>query len=98
MDHLIQRLQKLTKKVARMEQLVVQLQSDNQRLALDVSNLKQTLSEKQNDYELLEERYEAVKLIKGVDSDIDSEGLKAKIDNYLKEIDICLKYFGVQDT
>ncbi len=97
MDKLVQHLRQLNDKVSQLEQLIRKLQVKNDELTQEVNNLRQSLSEQEKAYDKLMEKYEAAKMIKGLNQQLNHEGLNDKIDQYLKEIDICLKYFGVQE-
>ncbi|MEM6628909.1 MAG: hypothetical protein AAF694_04520 [Bacteroidota bacterium] len=97
MEEILQKFHISQKKVSRLEQLILHFQSRHSDLEHEVLNLRKKLEEKDQEIQQLTEKYEAVKLAKGLDASIDSAELIAKIDKYLKEIDICLRYFGVQE-
>ena len=97
MEEILQSFRFSQKKVSALEQLILHLQTQNHSLVNELDLLKRELEEKNQEMRLLTEKYEAAKLAKGIDSTIDNAELEAKIDKYLKEIDICLRYFGVQE-
>ncbi len=97
MDELVQHLQQLNHKVSQLEQLITTLQAEKRELFEEMTTIRQTLDDREREYEKLMEKYEAAKMIKGLNKELSNDGLKDKIDQYLKEIDICLKYFGVQE-
>ena len=97
MEEILQKFHISQKKVSHLEQLILHFQTQRKDLENEVQLLRKELEEKNQEIQLLTEKYEAVKLAKGVNSSIDSTELIAKIDKYLKEIDICLRYFGVQE-
>lgn len=70
------------------------MQADKTRLELSLEQTQQQLLEKNKDLGGIEEKYEALKLAKSIDSPDDREEVMAKIDLYLKEIDICLRTLG----
>lgn len=96
MDELLQRLQAITKKAAKLERQIIWLKEDHEHLVEEVGRLKAGLSEKDKVIAELEERYEAVSLAKslGSASEEDRQAVQSKIDLYLKEIDFCLKSLG----
>ena len=97
MEEILQGFRVSQKKVSTLEQSILHLQTQKRTLANELDLLKRELAEKEQQITLLKEKYEAAKLAKEINSSSDHTELIAKIDKYLKEIDICLRYFGVQD-
>lgn len=96
MDELLQRLRATTKKAAKLERQILWLKEDQEHLSEEVARLKAELTDRRKAFTELEEKYEAVSLVKslGSDNEEDRKAVQSKIDLYLKEIDICLKSFG----
>lgn len=97
MDELIRQLSQLASTTQKLEKYVQQLKSENLALKNQVESLTLAQQEKESEFSALQERYEANKLVNGLVERADQEEIKDKIDNYLKEIDICLKIFGDQN-
>ncbi|MEZ4830150.1 MAG: hypothetical protein R3C61_28280 [Bacteroidia bacterium] len=56
--------------------------------------MKQKIEEKDREMTALTEKYETAKLVNSLQNGQDLLAVQAKIDDYIKEIDICLKNFG----
>lgn len=97
MDEVLEQLQATARKAAQLEQAVQRLLKQREGMKAELTLLREQLAAQEQAYTLLEEKYEASKLAKNLSSPADRVALQDKIDNYLKEIDICLKKFGVQD-
>lgn len=94
MNDLLLKLQELNKKVAKLEKQLHVLQDERNELELRLDEAEEALQAQKKDYELMTERYEAVKLGKSLTNPEDRVAIQEKIDWYLKEIDICLNNFG----
>ena len=94
MNDLLLRLQELNKKVVLLEKQLSVLQGERHELEQRLEEAEEALQSKEKDYELMVERYEAVRLSKSVTNPEDRIAIQEKIDWYLKEIDICLNNFG----
>ncbi len=94
MSDLLLRLQKLNKKVVSLEKRLSSLQEELHDLEQQLEASQEELRSKQMDYELMVERYEALRLSKSLTNPEDRTAIQEKIDWYLKEIDICLNNFG----
>lgn len=70
------------------------MQTEKTRLQTSLEQAQQELNAKNKDLGGIEEKYEALKLAKSIGSPEDRDEVMAKIDLYLKEIDICLKTLG----
>ena len=97
MDEVFQKLQVANRKVVKLEHLIIRLLEEQAGLQKELELLKEVLDSKDQENAMLSEKYEAAKLAKSISSEADRAALHDKIDNYLKEIDICLKKFGVQE-
>ena len=98
MDEFLQRLQATNRKAAKLERLLLRLKQENGQLLKQIAELEKALGEKEHSYNEIQEKYEAVKLVKsmnnGTEAHHDKEAVQAMIEEYIKEIDICLKNFG----
>lgn len=94
MDELIRRLQVLSRKAAKLEAVVESLKTDNKTLEGRVAELENGVASQTEAYQTMVEQYETLKLVKSLDTSESRDAIKAKIDLYLKEIDLCLKSFG----
>jgi predicted nucleic acid-binding Zn-ribbon protein len=96
MDEILRILQQVQRKAARLERQMVQAHTRREALEARVSELEDRLLQQQAAYAALEQKYEAAKTVQQLKLDLgeDQESLRAKIDLYLQEIDICLKNFG----
>lgn len=94
MDELIRRLQVLSRKAAKLEAVVETLKANNHTLQTRVSDLETGTETQAAAYQSIKEQYETLKLVKSLETPESRDAMKAKIDLYLKEIDLCLKSFG----
>ena len=97
MDELIRQLNNLTITTQKLEKYVQQLHTEKQDLIRKIAVLEEEQQAKEEEFIALRERYEANKAVKGLVEVENSDEIKEKIENYLKEIDICLKIFGDQN-
>lgn len=97
MDELIQQLGQLASTTQKLEKYILHLKSENLELKNQIESLTLAQQIKGNELSALQQKYEANKLVKGLVDKADQEEIKEKIDSYLKEIDICLKFFGDQN-
>ncbi len=97
MDDLIRQLTLLASTTQKLEKYVQKLKSENLALQNQIVDLKQEQQQKEEELIVLQEKYEANKLVKGLVESADRDEIKEKIDTYLKDIDICLKIFGDQN-
>jgi len=96
MEALFQKLSSLSTTIQKFEKFIQQLKLENQELREKLEELEVNIEEKEQAFNALHERYEANKAVKALVADENKEELVEKIDNYLKEIDICLNLFGDQ--
>ena len=94
MNDFLQKLQTSNRKAAKLERLVLNLIQERGQLLQEIVKLKDELSEKENSHSEIQEKYEALKLVKSMGNHHDKEAVQATIEEYIKEIDICLKNFG----
>lgn len=94
MEDLLQRLQEITGRAAVLERVLKQLQADRSRLVEQLAELESRLAQQNGAYDALVERHEALKQAAQPDGKWNREAMQAQIDQYLKEIDDCLKNFG----
>ncbi|MCB0835439.1 MAG: hypothetical protein KDD63_09765 [Bacteroidetes bacterium] len=97
MDNLLPRLQATNRKAAKLERLLLRLKQEKEQLLEQVEELNQTLEVKEKAYLDMQEKYEALKLAKSIGTETgtyDKEAVQTMIEDYIKEIDICLKNFG----
>ena len=101
MDDIVQRLQVANRKVTKLEQLIHRLGQEKQELERRLQQLTDQTHKHDAAFTELQQKYEALKLAKGLGNgaanEEDRAAIHEKIDKYLKEIDICLKIFGDQD-
>ncbi|MEL6132019.1 MAG: hypothetical protein AAFR59_01505 [Bacteroidota bacterium] len=94
MNELLLKLQEANRAVNQLMQMLEKAKEEKEALLQRVEGLEQSLDEKHKAYDELVERYEAVKLVKVIESPEVKASVQEKIDWYLKEIDTCLKNFG----
>ncbi|MEZ4777361.1 MAG: hypothetical protein R3D00_29560 [Bacteroidia bacterium] len=94
MDELLHKFQGTNQKAAKLERLLLRLRQEHDQMKEKIEELTQALEEKDREMAALTEKYEAVKLVKSINNGQDLQAVQAKIDDYIKEIDICLKNFG----
>lgn len=94
MVNVLPKLQEIGRKIAKLERVIVRLKKENQQLEEQVKELQHQLNGEQEAHKIVQEKYEAVKLVKSLPQNLDVAAVQEKIDLYLKEIDICLKNFG----
>jgi len=97
MEEILKQFRISQKKLSNLEQLILNVQSEKHALEEELQFLRRELEDKEQEINMLHEKYEAAKLAQNLNPSLDSSELTAKIDKYLKEIDICLRYFGVQE-
>lgn len=94
MEKLFPRLQAVSRKVVKLERLVLRLSREKTQLEEQVSQLEKEKAALQQQQEETLQKYEAAKLVKSLHHTEDRDAVQLKIDRYLKEIDDCLKIFG----
>ncbi len=94
MDEILLRLQKATRKTAKLEQLTLRLLAERGQLRDVVSQLTEELEQLKTQHDDLQTKHKALKLVKSLNSETDRVIIEKKIDAYIKEIDACLKTFG----
>ncbi|MDX2247664.1 MAG: hypothetical protein SF052_12845 [Bacteroidia bacterium] len=94
MDELLQKFQGTNQKAAKLERLLLRLRQDHDQMQAKIEALTKALEEKDREITALTEKYEALNRAKSLNNGPDVQAIQAKIDDYLKEIDICLKNFG----
>jgi predicted transcriptional regulator len=94
MDELLRRLQDINRKAVKLEKAMQKLQAEKDRLGKELKEARAELDSKNGELNGMGERYEALKLAKSIGNPEDRDSVMAKIDLYLKEIDICLKTLG----
>jgi len=94
MEEILQSLQGLQRKAARLEREVSRLKAEKAEVEQRLLDMEARLQTQQEAYEDLSQHYEAAKVVGTLGKTEDREALKAQIDLYLKEIDICLNNFG----
>ena len=98
MDEFLQRLQATNRKAAKLERLLLRLKQENSQLLNQITELESTIEEKERSFHEMKEKYEAAKLVSNMSLENgnhqDKEAVQAMIEEYIKEIDICLKNFG----
>jgi chromosome segregation ATPase len=87
MADIFRRLQRISEQLTSLEAYVEKLEEERDSLHV-------RLEEKDGELEAMQKKYEAAKEVKKMGNGVDEEALRKKIDNYLEEIDICLKVFG----
>jgi predicted nucleic acid-binding Zn-ribbon protein len=97
MDNLLPRLQATNRKAAKLERLLLRLKQEKHQLLDQIAELNDALEAKEKEYAEMHEKYEALKLAKSIgtgNGTYDKEAVQNMIEDYIKEIDICLKNFG----
>lgn len=94
MDGLLHKIQETNRKAAKLERLLLRLKQERDEFEKKVVELEKIIEGKDATIEELEEKYEMVKVAKSMTNGQNLEEVYAKIDDYIKEIDICLKNFG----
>lgn len=94
MDEILRRLQKSKQKLDLLEQTLQQVVEEREQLLSELDSLREELAIQSKAYDELAERYEALKVVKSLNGEVDREAIRKQIDLYLEEIDICLKNLG----
>lgn len=84
----------MSRKAAGVQRELEQLAAEKRRLEERILELEAQLHHREALHHELEEKYEAVKLAKSLNNQADRAAVLARIDLYLKEIDLCLNSFG----
>lgn len=84
----------VSRKAAGVQRQLTQMAHEKNRLTARISELEAQLDRREAAYREMAEKYEAVKLAKSLNNQADREAVLARIDLYLKEIDVCLNSFG----
>ncbi len=93
MDNVRRLIQKLTQKVEKLDAHVNHLTQQRDALLETLAVEEAQRKAKEKELGEMEQKYEAAKLVKDLGEGQNNEEIKAKIDSYLKDIDICLEYF-----
>jgi len=96
---LLAQLQDLGDKAEYLSQRTSDLVDENRSLKAKVAGLEKDLEEKQAAYQLLSEQHDILKLARSVKEgngpdNEQAEELKKKINDYIREIDQCLRLIG----
>ncbi|MEM0998103.1 MAG: hypothetical protein AAGN35_13530 [Bacteroidota bacterium] len=96
MKELLARLQEIGEKAEYLNQRSSALLEENRVLVARVAKLEAELAAKSSEMTTLSEQYEIVKLARNMEggSDERAEKIKEKINEYIREIDQCLKLIG----
>ena len=90
------RLQEIGEKAEYLNQKSLDLVQENRTLSAKVAALEEKLEAKEAEMTGLSEQYEIIKLARNMEghSDERAEKIKEKINEYIREIDQCLKLIG----
>jgi predicted RNase H-like nuclease (RuvC/YqgF family) len=93
---LLTRLKEIGEKSEYLNQKSQSLVKQNRALQARIAALEKQLQNKDTEISTLAEQYEIVKLARNMDGDGDerTEKIKDKINEYIREIDQCLKLIG----
>lgn len=96
MENLLERLAEIKEKADYLNQKSLALLEENRALNMRIGHLEGKLALQQAQLKELTEQHEIVKLAKAVETRDDAamEELKKKINEYIREIDHCLKLIG----
>ena len=96
MKELLARLQEIGEKAEYLNQKSNDLVKENRALTARVAELEGQLEAKTTEISSLSEQYEIIKLARNMEggSDERAEKIKEKINEYIREIDQCLKLIG----
>ena len=94
MEELIRKLQEVNRQAEKLTVAIKDLQKERDELQTRVSELEQTLTGKDAASRTNQTRLEAARLGQLTIDESDRQALRAQIDHYLQEIDLCLKRFG----
>lgn len=96
MKELLARLQEIGEKAEYLNQKSQDLVVENRTLLARVAELEGALEARETEMSTLSEQYEIVKLARNMEghSDERAEKIKEKINEYIREIDQCLKLIG----
>ena len=94
---LLAKLDEIGEKAEYLSQKTADLVEENRSLKAKVASLEQNLSDRTQELDELSNQFEIVKFARNVEGkpgDQQSEELKKKINEYIREIDQCLKLIG----
>ncbi|MFN8397643.1 MAG: hypothetical protein U0176_23690 [Bacteroidia bacterium] len=96
MENLLERLAEIKEKADYLNQKSLALLEENRALNMRIGQLEGKIAQQQAQLRELGEQHEIVKLAKAVETRDDAamEELKKKINEYIREIDQCLKLIG----
>lgn len=96
MENLLERLAEIKEKADYLNQKSLALLEENRALNMRIGQLEGKIAQQQAQLRELGEQHEIVKLAKAVEGRDDAamEELKKKINEYIREIDQCLKLIG----
>lgn len=96
MKELLEKLQEVGEKADYLTQRSTLLVQENRGLRIRVAELEQALGTKESEIKDLSNKLELAKLARGMEvgNSTQSEELKNKINEYIREIDQCLKLIG----
>lgn len=96
MENLLERLTEIKEKADYLNQKSLALLEENRALNMRIGQLEGKIAQQQAQLRELGEQHEIVKLAKAVETRDDAamEELKKKINEYIREIDQCLKLIG----
>lgn len=94
---LLAKLDEIGEKAEYLSHRTADLVEENRSLKAKIASLEQVLADRNREFEELNSQYEIVKFARSVEGkpgDEQSEELKKKINEYIREIDQCLKLIG----
>jgi predicted RNase H-like nuclease (RuvC/YqgF family) len=96
LKELLEKLQEVGEKADYLTQRSTLLVQENRGLRIRVAELEQALGTKESEIKDLSNKLELAKLARGMEvgNSTQSEELKNKINEYIREIDQCLKLIG----
>lgn len=96
MENLLTRLAEIGEKADYLNQKSQALVEENRALRIRIQHLESRITQQQNELKDMAEQQELVRLARSVEhrDDAATEELKKKINEYIREIDQCLKLIG----
>ncbi len=97
MEQLLKKLDEISEKAEYLNSRTTDLVAENRSLKGKVTTLEKQLSEREEAYSSLSEQFEIIRMARSMEGENGSEHaeeLKQKINEYIREIDQCLKLIG----
>ena len=97
MEQLLEKLDEISEKAEYLNSRTSDLVAENRSLKGKIATLEEQLSQKEEAYAGLSEQFEIIRMARSMDSKTGgehAEELKQKINEYIREIDQCLKLIG----